>query len=117
MLKGRRFGNSMVDYALVFALTSAVLLSLGGYLKRGLMGKYKEAGDAFGYGRQYDNSVPAIVPVTPVAAKPATPACRRCTLVSGASFICCSQSKANSCAANWVNCVASTATAGTGCCS
>jgi len=45
---------------LVFALTAAVLLSLGGYLKRGLMGKYKESGDAFGYGRQFDKAPPPV---------------------------------------------------------
>lgn len=47
-------GSLSIDYALLIAVLVAVLLGMAVYLKRSLSGKYKEAGDTFGRGRQYE---------------------------------------------------------------
>lgn len=52
-MKDKR-ASSIVDYVLVFFVVMAVIVSMGAYIKRTLMGKYKETGDAFSHGRQYE---------------------------------------------------------------
>jgi len=45
--------SSIADYSiLVFAVVLALII-MGVYLKRGICGKWKEAADVFGHGRQY----------------------------------------------------------------
>lgn len=48
--------SSLVDYVLVFVVVVAVIVGMGVYVQRTLMGKYKETGDAFSHGRQYANA-------------------------------------------------------------
>lgn len=46
-------GTSIIEYSLLIAIVVAALLGMQIYLKRGVSGKWKEAGDVFGFGRQY----------------------------------------------------------------
>jgi len=51
----RKF-NAILDYVILIVILAIVMATMGKYIKRGLMGKYRETGDAFGYGRQYVNA-------------------------------------------------------------
>ena len=55
-LKSKR-ASSIIDYALLIFAVIAGLLIIGTYLKRGIAGKWKEAGDTFGFGRQYSGEI------------------------------------------------------------
>jgi len=43
-----------VEYAFLIAVVVAALLGMSIYLKRGLSGRWRQVGDAFGHGRQYE---------------------------------------------------------------
>ncbi len=47
-------GISVIEYSMLVAVAVAALLSMSIYLKRAICGHWRQAGDAFGYGRQYD---------------------------------------------------------------
>lgn len=47
--------SAMLDYALLLFIVVTALIMMGNYIKRGLMFKQKEAADAFGFGRQYED--------------------------------------------------------------
>lgn len=47
-------GFSAVEMAAVIILVLAVLIGFGGYIERGLAGRWKSVGDTFGQGRHYD---------------------------------------------------------------
>ena len=49
--------NAIIDYTVLIATVAFTLILMGGYLKRGLSGKWKEAVDIYGKGRQYDAEV------------------------------------------------------------
>ena len=53
---------SIVEYSMLIAVVVAALLGMQIYLKRAICGKWKEAGDVFGYGRQYDPEATQITP-------------------------------------------------------
>ncbi len=48
----RQRGVSIVESAMLIAVVIAVLLVMQFYIKRAINGRWKEAGDVFGYGRQ-----------------------------------------------------------------
>lgn len=52
----KKSASSIVDYVLVFFVVVAVIISMAVYVQRTLMGKYKETGDTFSHGRQYDGT-------------------------------------------------------------
>lgn len=43
---------SVVEYSLLIAIVIAGLLAMQVYVKRAVSGRWKEAGDVFGFGRQ-----------------------------------------------------------------
>jgi Flp pilus assembly pilin Flp len=45
---------SVIEYALVVAVVIAALLGIQVYVKRAVCGRWRQAADTFGYGRQYD---------------------------------------------------------------
>ena len=45
---------SVVEYSLFIAVIIAAILGMQFYLKRAICGRWKETGDVFGFGRQYD---------------------------------------------------------------
>lgn len=47
-------GQTAVEYAVLLVVVVAALLTMAVYAKRALTGKWREAGDTFGYGRQYE---------------------------------------------------------------
>jgi len=49
---------SIIDYALLVTAVAASLIIMGVYIKRGISGKWKEAADTFGHGRQYQLRTP-----------------------------------------------------------
>ena len=51
-LKNRK-GNSAVEYAFLIAVVIGALLGMQAYLKRPICQRWRLAGDAFGFGRQY----------------------------------------------------------------
>ncbi|MDP3042663.1 MAG: hypothetical protein Q8N62_08105 [Candidatus Omnitrophota bacterium] len=48
----RKKGMSVVEYSLLIAIVIAGLLAMQVYVKRAVSGRWKEAGDVFGFGRQ-----------------------------------------------------------------
>jgi Flp pilus assembly pilin Flp len=49
-------GFLSLEYALLIAVLIVVLIGTALYFKRALSGKWREAGDSFGFGRQYSNT-------------------------------------------------------------
>lgn len=45
--------NIMIEYAVLTAVILAAFLGMSVYLKRAISGRWREAADTFGYGRQY----------------------------------------------------------------
>ena len=50
-------GMSVVEYSLLIALVVAMLLAMKDYLHRAVSGRWRQAGDVFGFGRQYQPGV------------------------------------------------------------
>ena len=48
-----RKGNSSIEYAFLIALVIGALIGMQAYLKRPICQRWRLAGDAFGFGRQY----------------------------------------------------------------
>ena len=46
--------QSAVEYAVLIAIVVAALVGMSVYAMRALSGKWRQAGDTFGYGRQYE---------------------------------------------------------------
>lgn len=46
--------QSAIEYAVLVAVMVAALISMAVYTKRALSGKWREVGDRFGHGRQYE---------------------------------------------------------------
>lgn len=51
----KKRATSMIEYGMVIALVSAALFAIGIYYKRAVCGRWRQAGDTFGYGRQYNS--------------------------------------------------------------
>ena len=47
-------GQSAIEYAVAVTVLVAALVGMSVYMKRALSGKWRQVGDSFGYGRQYD---------------------------------------------------------------
>lgn len=52
-LFSRRKGFLSLEYAILIVTLVAALLAMGVYLRRSICSKLRQAGDTFGYGRQY----------------------------------------------------------------
>ncbi|MFH0762493.1 MAG: Flp family type IVb pilin [Candidatus Omnitrophota bacterium] len=50
----RKSALTTIEYAFLIAIVAAVLIAMSLYIKRALSGKWREVGDTFGYGRQYE---------------------------------------------------------------
>lgn len=55
-------GFSVIEYSLLIAIVAAGLIAAAVYLKRGIMGKWRQSGDTFGAGRQFDPETTAVTP-------------------------------------------------------
>ena len=53
-------GQSAIEYAVLIAVTVAALAGMSVYMKRALNGKWRQVGDTFGFGRQYERCVTLI---------------------------------------------------------
>ena len=53
----KRKGMSIIEYSLLIAIVAAALLAMQFYLKRAVSGRWKEAGDVFGFGRQANKTL------------------------------------------------------------
>ena len=51
----KKRATSVIEYGMVIALVSAALFAIGIYYKRAVCGRWRQAGDTFGYGRQYNS--------------------------------------------------------------
>lgn len=47
-------GTMALEYSVVIAIVIAALLGIQIYVKRAICARWKESGDVFGFGRQYD---------------------------------------------------------------
>lgn len=47
-------GISVIEYSLVVAVVAVALWGMRVYVKRAVAGRWRQAADTFGYGRQYD---------------------------------------------------------------
>ena len=52
--KRRGRGSLSLEYVVLLVVGVAALLSMAIYLKRSLAGRWRQVGDTFGYGRQYE---------------------------------------------------------------
>ncbi len=46
--------GSIIEYSLIVAVVVAALLGMQIYVKRAISGRWRQAADTFGYGRQYN---------------------------------------------------------------
>lgn len=46
-------GMSIIEYSLLIAIVAAALIGMQIYVKRAISGNWKQAGDTFGFGRQF----------------------------------------------------------------
>lgn len=60
----KKKGSLTIEYAVLIAIVAAALLGMAVYLKRSLCGKWREVGDTFGHGRQYEPNA-TVVTTTP----------------------------------------------------
>ena len=44
----------MLEYAVLIAVVVAALVAMSVYFRNAISGRYREAGDTFGFGRQYE---------------------------------------------------------------
>ncbi len=49
-------GVSVIEYTLITIVVLAALLGMQIYMKRAISGRWRQAADTFGYGRQYGSS-------------------------------------------------------------
>lgn len=63
-------GTSIIEYSLLIAIVVAALIGMQIYLKRAVCGNWKQAGDIFGFGRQYKSRDPVSVKNTQVSNNP-----------------------------------------------
>ena len=47
-------GQSILEYAVCMAVIAAMLLGMAVYVKRALCGRWRQVGDVFGSGRQFE---------------------------------------------------------------
>jgi Flp pilus assembly pilin Flp len=47
-------GFSALEYAVLVMIVVSGLIAMSSYLRRSLCGKWRQAADGFGFGRQYD---------------------------------------------------------------
>lgn len=50
----KRKGFSALEYAVLVMIIVSGLIAMSAYLRRSLCGKWRQAADSFGFGRQYD---------------------------------------------------------------
>jgi Flp pilus assembly pilin Flp len=50
---GNRKAISIIEYSLIVAVVVAALFGIQIYLKRAISGRWRQAADTFGFGRQY----------------------------------------------------------------
>lgn len=62
MAMRRKSGQSSLESAVLVAILAAALVGMSVYAKRALTGKWRQVGDAFGYGRQYEPGVTVVSP-------------------------------------------------------
>ena len=53
MEKIRGKGTLSLEYAVLIVILIAALVAMSVYIRRSICGRLREAGDTFGYGRQY----------------------------------------------------------------
>lgn len=55
--RGGSLGSLAIEYAAFLAVLAAALVGMAVYSMRALSGRWRDVGDAFGYGRQYEPGV------------------------------------------------------------
>jgi|GEM_PF-2272135 len=50
-------GTFSIEYAALMAIVAAMLMGMSVYSMRALCGRWRQVGDTFGYGRQYEPGV------------------------------------------------------------
>ncbi len=53
-------GTMALEYSVMIAIIVAALLGMQVYFKRAICSRWKESGDVFGFGRQYENGTTTI---------------------------------------------------------
>lgn len=52
-MKNFKISSSTLEYAVLILIVAVALVTMSGYIRRALSGKWREVGDTFGFGRQY----------------------------------------------------------------
>lgn len=55
--RGGSLGSLAIEYAVFIAVMAAALVGMAVYSMRALSGRWRDVGDAFGHGRQYEPGV------------------------------------------------------------
>lgn len=56
----KRKGFSILEYTILVVVVLAALIAMRVYVQRAIMGRYRQAGDTFGFGRQFEPGVTSI---------------------------------------------------------
>jgi len=59
-MRNMKKGNCVLEYMVLLAILVMALITMQSYIRRGLCGRYRDAGDTFGFGRQYESGVTVI---------------------------------------------------------
>ena len=57
-----RRGSYLLEYAVVTVVVTAALIGMAVYARRALSGKWRQAADTFGHGKQYEVTDALMVP-------------------------------------------------------
>jgi Flp pilus assembly pilin Flp len=52
----KKRGVGMIEYAMLIAVVVAAVTAIGVYYQRALHGRWRQAADTFGFGRQYNSA-------------------------------------------------------------
>lgn len=66
--KGRKINKikgaaPIIEYAVLLSIIIAALITISAYLRRAVSSKWRQVGDTFGFGRQYEPSVTRIMKI------------------------------------------------------
>lgn len=54
LIRIKRKGFSILEYTILVVVVLAALIAMRFYVQRAIMGKYRQATDTFGFGRQFE---------------------------------------------------------------
>jgi len=60
-MRRRLRGQDTIEWAVLIGVVGAALVGMSFYVKRALAGKWRQVGDTFGQGRQYEPGTTSVI--------------------------------------------------------